>query len=146
MTALAFPPRFPGFASRLRSRGAFGVASHCRLSFWTLDQFQCGNAVLSAQDSNTAPQTSQDTWPLCGIKHVGSMRLFSAPHSHQTSVASILENARGRGKGPGGGEATRGRDLPCSSNALRPAAFLCQGRARGQRSTSVRGHEPHPLQ
>jgi hypothetical protein len=47
--------------------------------------------VLSAQDSKTAPQTSQDTWPLCGIKHVGSMRLYSAPHSHRTSVVSILE-------------------------------------------------------
>jgi hypothetical protein len=47
--------------------------------------------VVSAQDSNTAPQTSQDTWPLCGIKHVGSMRLYSAPHSHRTSVVSILE-------------------------------------------------------
>src|SRR5262245_4736633 len=27
-------------ASWLRSRGAFGVASYCRLSIWTLDQFE----------------------------------------------------------------------------------------------------------
>jgi len=43
LAVLTFPPRFPGFASWLRSRGAFGVASHCSLSVWTLDQFECGN-------------------------------------------------------------------------------------------------------
>jgi hypothetical protein len=67
------------------------VASHCRLPFGRLTSSNVATWVLSAPVSNTAPQTSQDTWPLCGIKHVGSTRLYSAPHSHRTSVVSIFE-------------------------------------------------------
>ena len=67
------------------------MASHCRLPFGRLTSSNVATWVLSAQVSNAAPQTSQDTWPLCGIKHVGSTRLYSAPHSHRTSVVSIFE-------------------------------------------------------
>lgn len=106
LAALVFPPRFPGFASWLRSRGRLGWLVIAGFPSGRLTSSNVATWVLSAQDSNTAPQTSQDTWPLCGIKHVGSMRLYSAPHSHRTSVVSILENARGRGQGPGDGGAT----------------------------------------
>jgi hypothetical protein len=46
--------------------------------------------VLSNQDSNVAPQTLQDAWPVCGTKNFISVRLYSAPQSHWTIVA-ILE-------------------------------------------------------
>jgi hypothetical protein len=38
--------------------------------------------VLSNQDSNTAPQTSQDARPVCGIKNFASVRSYSAPQLH----------------------------------------------------------------
>src|SRR5882757_3367035 len=43
--------------------------------------------VLSNQDSNVAPQTLQETWPVCGTKNFVSVRLYSAPQSHWTIVA-----------------------------------------------------------
>ena len=46
--------------------------------------------MLSNQDSNVAPQTLQDAWPVCGTKNFISVRLYSAPQSHWTIVA-ILE-------------------------------------------------------
>jgi hypothetical protein len=46
--------------------------------------------VLSNQDSNVAPQTLQEAWPVCGTKNFISVRLYSAPQSHWTIVA-ILE-------------------------------------------------------
>jgi hypothetical protein len=45
-----------------------------------------GTCVLSNQDSNVAPQTLQDAWPVCGIKNFISVRLYSAPQSHWTIV------------------------------------------------------------
>jgi len=52
--------------------------------------------VLSNQDSNTAPQTSQDTWPVCGIKNFASVRSYSAPQLHRTIVAILGICARNR--------------------------------------------------
>src|SRR6266404_7105786 len=52
--------------------------------------------VLSTQDSNTAPQTSQDTWPVCGIKNFASVRSYSAPQLHLTIVAILGICARNR--------------------------------------------------
>src|SRR6266404_6676485 len=34
--------------------------------------------VLSNQDSNVAPQTLQETWPVCGTKNFVSVRSYSA--------------------------------------------------------------------
>src|SRR6266446_2036195 len=48
-----------------------------------------GTCVLSNQDSNVAPQTLQDAWPVCGTKNFVSVRLYSAPQSHWTIVAII---------------------------------------------------------
>ena len=64
---------------------------HAGLPSGRLTSSNVATWVLSIQDSNTAPQISQDTWPLCGIKYAASRRLYSAPHSHRTSVVSILE-------------------------------------------------------
>src|SRR6266853_5480679 len=52
--------------------------------------------VLSNQDSNTAPQTSQDTSPVCGIKNFASVRSYSAPQLHLTIVAILGICARDR--------------------------------------------------
>jgi hypothetical protein len=52
--------------------------------------------VLSTQDSNTTPQTSQDTWPVCGIKNFASVRSYSAPQLHLTIVAILGICARNR--------------------------------------------------
>src|SRR5882762_3415687 len=54
--------------------------------------------VPSTQDSNTAPQTSQDTWPVCGIKNFASVRLYSAPQLHLTIVAILRICAYGTPK------------------------------------------------
>ena len=48
-----------------------------------------GTCVLSNQDSNVAPQTLQDAWPVCGTKNFVSVRLYSAPQSHWTIVAIL---------------------------------------------------------
>jgi hypothetical protein len=52
--------------------------------------------VLSNQDSNTAPQTSQDARPVCGIKNFASVRSYSAPQLHLTIVAILGICARNR--------------------------------------------------
>jgi len=43
--------------------------------------------VLSNQNSNVAPQTLQEAWPVCGTKNLISVRSYSAPQSHWTIVA-----------------------------------------------------------
>ena len=45
--------------------------------------------MLSNQDSNVAPQTLQDAWPVCGTKNFVSVRLYSAPQSHG-AIVSVL--------------------------------------------------------
>lgn len=45
--------------------------------------------MVSNQDSNVAPQTLQDAWPVCGTKNFVSVRLYSAPQSHW-AIVSIL--------------------------------------------------------
>src|SRR5258706_278474 len=50
--------------------------------------------VLSNQDSNVAPQTLQETWPVCGTKNFVSVRLYSAPQSHWTIVDISSGNER----------------------------------------------------
>jgi hypothetical protein len=96
--------------------------------------------VLSAQDSNTAPQTSQDTWPLCGIKHVGSMRSYSAPHSHRTSVLSILKMSVHNHPFPVWILTAPQPKLYCRSSSSgtggRPCHFWC----RGWRMRRIRRH------
>jgi len=52
--------------------------------------------VLSNQDSNVAPQTSQDARPVCGIKNFVSVRSYSAPQLHLTIVAILGICARNR--------------------------------------------------
>ena len=52
--------------------------------------------VLSNQDSNVAPQTSQDARPVCGIKNFASVRSYSAPQLHLTIVAILGICARNR--------------------------------------------------
>jgi hypothetical protein len=52
--------------------------------------------VLSNQDSNVAPQTSQDARPVCGIKNFASVRSYSAPQLHLTIVAILGICARSR--------------------------------------------------
>ena len=52
---------------------------HAGLPSGRLTSSNVATWVLSIQDSNTAPQISQDTSPPCGIKHAASRRLYSAP-------------------------------------------------------------------
>src|ERR1700732_5106836 len=67
----------------------FGRA-HAGFLSGRLTSSNVGTCVLSNQDSNVAPQTLQDAWPVCGTKNFISVRLYSAPQSHWTIVA-ILE-------------------------------------------------------
>ena len=71
---------------RLRPLGR----AHAGFLSGRLTSSNVGTCVLSNQDSNVAPQTLQDAWPVCGIKNFISVRLYSAPQSHWTIVA-ILE-------------------------------------------------------
>ena len=71
---------------RLRPLGR----AHAGFLSGRLTSSNVGTCVLSNQDSNVAPQTLQDAWPVCGTKNFISVRLYSAPQSHWTIVA-ILE-------------------------------------------------------
>ena len=71
---------------RLRPLGR----AHAGFLSGRLTSSNVGTCVLSNQDSNVAPQTLQDAWPVYGTKNFISVRLYSAPQSHWTIVA-ILE-------------------------------------------------------
>ena len=67
---------------RLRPLGR----AHAGFLSGRLTSSNVGTCVLSNQDSNVAPQTLQDAWPVCGTKNFISVRLYSAPQSHWTIV------------------------------------------------------------
>jgi hypothetical protein len=46
-----------------------------------------GKWVLFHHDSSAAPQTVQTASPVCGAKNFSSVRLYSAPQLHWTTVA-----------------------------------------------------------
>jgi hypothetical protein len=50
--------------------------------------------VYPRQDSNTAPQITQAALPVWGIKNFSSVRLYSAPQSHRTTVFMMRICAR----------------------------------------------------
>src|SRR5258708_13847067 len=81
--------------------------------------------VLSNQDSNVAPQTLQETWPVCGTKNFVSVRLYSAPQSHWTIVAIFGICAFGEPVQAGSLAAIKSDLLPglaCSTSLERQAA------------------------
>src|SRR6266481_6656559 len=81
--------------------------------------------VLSNQDSNVAPQTLQETWPVCGTRNVVSVRLYSAPQSHWTIVAIFGICAFGEPVQAGSLAAIKSDPLPglaCSTSLERQAA------------------------
>src|SRR5712671_6866318 len=55
-----------------------------------LTSSNAGTCVLSNHDSNVAPQTLQDAWPVCGTKNFVSVRLYSAPHRLPLSVSAFF--------------------------------------------------------
>jgi len=63
--------------------------AHAGFLYGRLTSSNVGTCVLSNQDSNVAPQTLQDAWPVCGTKNFVSVRLYSAPQSHWTIVAIL---------------------------------------------------------
>jgi len=72
-----------------------GLGDHAGFLSGRLTSSNVGTCVLPNQDSNVAPQTSQDAWPVCGTRNFVSVRLYSAPQSHWTIVAILGISAFG---------------------------------------------------
>jgi hypothetical protein len=72
-----------------------GLGDHAGFLSGRLTSSNVGTCVLPNQDSNAAPQTSQDAWPVCGTRNFVSVRLYSAPQSHWTIVAILGISAFG---------------------------------------------------
>jgi hypothetical protein len=69
--------------------GPTGLGDHAGFLSGRLTSSNVGTRVLPNQDSNVAPQTLHDAWPVCGTRNFVSVRLYSAPQSHWTIVAIL---------------------------------------------------------
>jgi hypothetical protein len=88
--------RFPMMLSfEAASWRPMGLGDHAGFLSGRLTSSNVGTCVLPNQDSNVAPQTSQDAWPVCGTRNFVSVRLYSAPQSHWTIVAILGISAFG---------------------------------------------------